>query len=143
MKITKGYTLNQFVDLCNNDTILSPYELYNNIVEYNKFLKQPLKKEMFVNEVEKPNNNYPRTIMGGFNYEQNIEKWGEAENKVIFKGWKKSMYHRYIVVKGMVELDFSNADYPGFKCGFNGVVKTIGDLFQATNGQLELKNVQL
>ena len=53
MKIEKLYTLSQFVDLVQYSDGKEDIPTLA-IFDYNNFLKQPLKKEMFVNELEKP-----------------------------------------------------------------------------------------
>lgn len=112
MKINKGMTLEQFIDLVTSNTGDSE-QYYTNkdvirianekncscgdviavlISNYNTRLKQPLTKEMFVNICEKPDpdNDYFRDA-NRLNYElfnTCSKKWQEAERKVIFKGWK-------------------------------------------------------
>ena len=58
------------------------------IFNYNKFLKQPLKKEMFVNEIEKPLFPNPNQIVNRDfmnDYDVKLKAWQEAEKKVIFE----------------------------------------------------------
>ena len=54
MKIEKLYTLSQFIEHMETDKKRTDVERLIRIFQYNAFLKQPLKKEMFVNEIEKP-----------------------------------------------------------------------------------------
>lgn len=84
MKINTLMTLSQFVDEISNGELstietkadnISQLKLYL-IYKYNLFLKQPLKKEMFVNEIVKPNDK--------FNLLDDIEAFKKAEKKVIF-----------------------------------------------------------
>ena len=89
MKITKGYTLSQFVDKMYNligiNTEIVGFDL---ICQYNDFLKQPLKKEMFVNELK-----MPCDMLFGENpvkYKFEREFFIEAEKKVIFKGYQNN-----------------------------------------------------
>ena len=105
MKIEKLYTLSQFVDLMEQSTVGQMVAIFGKhyhkfipitIFKYNKFLKQPLKKEMFVNELEYPDKaNYDFTDKNvtyngkGYPercYDHDLKAWQEAEKKVIFKG---------------------------------------------------------
>lgn len=121
MKITKLYTLNQFVDLiekqikeheqglqCFLEFQLDKYYL---IPRYNDFLKQPITKDMFVNPFDK-----------------SLPEWHEAEKKRIFKNHDK------------VYLD--NV-YPDCACIKNGGVIpfdfTLNNLAIASNGELDIE----
>ena len=93
MKITKGYTLSQFVDKMYNligiNTEIVGFDL---ICQYNDFLKQPLKKEMFVNEIEKPlaKDKDEHNSYNGLRYVEWVKAYREAEKKVIFKGYQNN-----------------------------------------------------
>lgn len=121
MKIEKLYTLSQFVDMMakrHHD------EFVGAVISYNVFLKQPLKKEMFVNEtrVEIP-------------FETSTDKWlwQEAEKKVIFEGYIDKMMY-FVPSNGVSRQDT--------KYWLSNDLK-LSDLAEATSGELELKNVEL
>ena len=97
MKIEKLYTLSQFVEYlyCEYDPEPGQFqtleehksECFDLTVNYMQFLKQPLKKEMFVNEIEKPESlkGFYETHPEGMKEEAEARKaWQEAEKKVIF-----------------------------------------------------------
>ena len=146
MKIEKLYTLSQFVDLIKSDINIGNKESFLNVIYYNEFLKQPLKKEMFVNELEKPTwdkvKAMPLTSEGvDSKYWVLIKAWQEAEKKVIFKNLKyhdlqpstRSNYWSLNGVKVMQE----------FNTGYFALDMTLHNLAEATNGELELQNVEL
>jgi len=93
MKIKKGYTREQFIDLINKRSYQKYTKFYDDfndfsisnlglIYRYNKRLKQPLKKEMFVNEKIKPLYGEDMLSQG-----QLMREWKGSESKVVFKGW--------------------------------------------------------
>jgi len=169
MEIEKGYTLSQFVDKLDNLTneeakILetkSQDDLFDIVGTYNDFLKQLLKKEMFVNEIEKPNLPKAESIYkNGFNgdvldckpvdvvvYENAVKVWQESEKKVIFKGWTHDGDGYYINGKYSLtwfddtEIELMIMDEWGTCKVFE--VETMGDLFLETNGELETKNLEI
>jgi len=128
MKIDKLYTLSQFVDYVKQEISLS--NRYLLIEKYNDFLKQPLTKEMFVNEIEKPFEDdlkYQTVWLPDINdfdtdydaYNKDLKAWQEAEKKVIFN---------------IDELEFYNDDMSNL---------TMEDLAVYYDGELELKNVEI
>ena len=138
MKIEKLYTLSQFVEYLYNEHPVRKDELLNAakaerfdmVVNYMQFLKQPLKKEMFVNEFVKPfKKDYE--FYGGITwenspqYKKDLRAWQEAEKKVIFK-------------------NLNNEDIEKLK-SYNNV--TLGNLAEHsryfTNGEFQLQNVKL
>ena len=151
MKLEKLLTLSQFVDLAKaikygfartweeKEGFETSLKL---IYKYNDFLKQPLKKGMFVNELEKPEKYKP---CDGCNDGCSCNKcyakvsilihdkgvWEAAEMKVIFKDVKYCnaliKYPLDVNVGGAMELR-DNYLY---------------DLAEATEGKLEIKNVIL
>jgi hypothetical protein len=155
MKIEKGYTLSQFVDYVGGTD--RPFfnkeepdggmgemaDCMAAVSDYNKFLKQPLKKEMFVNESHKPNKSLK--IYGGFTdnelYKKQLKRWQEAENKLIFDK---------IVLKeenniGLTKVYINEAKIAHYweKCGnWLCLYETLHDLFEAIPN-LPLKNVEL
>jgi len=172
MKVQKGYTLSQFVDYMKSLTtkefcILSGAEIptvtegvtgifridavqFRIVKDYNQFLKQPLKKEMFVNEIKKPD----ESLMGAFStheenedYESAYKAWQEAEKKVIFKdfliktskegdlilNWDQK-YEVMIRQYGV----YINEGNDCFKC-----LDSLAELFRLTGGELETKNIEI
>lgn len=103
MKIPRLFTPEQFKDYLKEKLPLKEgsinmikagrWDLMNSFLEYQK---QPLKKEMFVNELEYPDKaNYDFTDKNvtyngkGYPercYDHDLKAWQEAEKKVIFKG---------------------------------------------------------
>jgi hypothetical protein len=176
MKINKLHTLGQFVDIVgitdpdheecygNKDIFEEAKEktqsmvvlIADKIIAYNKFLKQ-LKKEMFINEIIKPDENHPdyRYIEQDkkFNkerYKTNLKAWYEAEKKVIFEDVKQidnkihidciegSFY--IIFEENKIELFYKfDPTYSMTK----GKIKNLSDLAEKTNGQLKLKGVEI
>lgn len=159
MKIEKLYTLSQFVDsqrafVLNKTKIHSPKDVksnnvdkfndenlfaYGRILKYNEFLKQPITKDMFVNEFEYPD----ESLIGRFaTYEEHnefdnaLEQWQQAEKKVLFKSIKP--------VLGVSNDLFIN---PKSKKPFRDIAiedyDSLQDLAEATNGELKLKNVEM
>jgi len=159
MKITKGYTLSQIVDFIGDmkGETIDDYKALKFIINYNDFLKQPLKKEMFVNEIEKPEylpsylekiKKHNEWVNEGVNIAKDrelINKWQEAEKKVIFKGWELNIDQRYLF-KGESHIAlYSDSEIRFYKNedSFGVTIKTLANLFQATDGELELKNVEI
>ena len=136
MKLTKGYTLSQFVDYiigsCGSPSNggYSAYHLgYVYIEAYNDFLKQPLKKEMFVNEIEKPNKSL---LNSGFTdrilYDKQFKRWQSAEKKVIFKNVKWN---------GFLWIADEWYKFHISEC------KNLGEMFRKSDGKIELQNITL
>lgn len=151
MKIKKGRTLDQFVEFlyseykASHQVLINAHkaECFDLTVNYMQFINQPLKKEMFVNEKIKPKSEPPFEI--GQDH-HNFIKWNEAEKKIIFKGFTKSQYYAFNYVNNKYSINFENADFIKLEFQFNPsyiVIKTLSDLFQATNGELELQNVEI
>lgn len=137
MKLEKLYTLSQFVNLVQYSDGKEDYPA-SLIFDYNDFLKQPLKKEMFVNELEKPTDVTATIAHTEINYtfhNIDLEAWEAAEKKVIFKDNQ---------FEGMSNYEFVN---PKTKKPFRQIAmedfKTIGELGDYYEGGLELKNVEL
>lgn len=87
MKIEKLYTLSQFVDYVMASNSIEHWRKLGIIKDYNDFLKQSIKNEMFVNELEKPDRaDYDIRFDRHDQFVKDIEAWEEAEKKVIFKG---------------------------------------------------------
>lgn len=141
MKIDRLRTLSQFVEYLYSEHNFfnkadSPNTLngqkacyFDWIVNYMQFLQQPLKKEMFVNEIEKPDcTNYgilPKRMLNE-DYENDLRTFKEAEKKVIF------------------DLGF-NIHYPSIKeFRYADIIcDTLEDLAIASEGQFNLQNVEI
>ena len=139
MKIDRLYKLSQFVDYVTNNARITDDSLIY-IKEYNDFLKQPIKKEMFVNDILCPDAQDYNTES---EYETDLKAWQEAENKVIFKGWTK-------VISGTIcnhdypEIEISESMRISIKFGDSfRLYKSLHELAEATKGELKLKNVEL
>lgn len=167
MEIKNGYTLSEFVDLINKKSYQKYLEFHNDfndfslhnlglIYRYNKFLKEPLKKEMFVNEVLHPDKcifrkDYFDNNSFEMDHSAQLMCWQSAENKVIFKGWKKTVmedtedpdddWKFYFLTNGEIAIECFD-DYKTFSYDDAGL-ETIGDLFKATNGRLITQNVNI
>ncbi len=135
MKIEKGYTLSEFIDLIEEfHPIGEPDtgEYFQWLVwNYNKFLKQPLRKEMFINEYDKPNKKEATALKG--KPSPFWTRWEESEKKVIFKGYLDGDYY----INNNIKYHFKDLLSQN---KINGGL--LLDLFQA-KGELELKNVEL
>lgn len=153
MKVENGYTLSQLVDFISNfnPKDIGQAQAWCEVMKYNDLIKQSPNEEMFFNELDKPKTydhweislNHIRDLMA---QHMDCVEWQEAEKKVIFKGWKKSMYHkyRYIHPNGIDEISFANGSYPKLiSNGLEIIVLSLHDLFDHYNGKLELQNVIL
>ena len=131
MKIPRLFTPDQFKNYLKEKLPLKEgsinmikaarWDLMNSFLEYQK---QSLKKEMFVNELEKPRKlNIPEPYICS-----KMLAWQEAEKKVIF------------IPKKHIELDGDGVWFSGY---FRGFGIWLHDLAEATNGELELQNVEL
>jgi hypothetical protein len=168
MEIKQLRTLSQFIDwiIKTNWQELFSREEYMNyydcqallmIKRYNDFFKQLLKKEQFVNEIDKPENyelwkegmvltsDLDSTIWYG-----KCEEYAKAEKKVIFEG-EKTIHHSNCIEYKHTE-NVSIFHYPEdekdwdiliFGVGYLNEIETLHDLAEATNGELKLKNVEL
>jgi hypothetical protein len=141
MKIERLISLSEFVDI-ESDSQNDIEESYNNIVNHNDFLKQPLKKEMFVNEVKEPvkcdEDSNPDDLLY---YMSQLDKWQEAEKKVIFDGCAPSEHNNNIIIfdDEMTALNFKEDKV--FLWYF-GEIETIQDLVTHA-GEFALKNVEI
>ncbi len=142
MKLEKLYTLSQFVDYiwdyslgdeCGHPEL----EKFILVKKYNNFLKQPFKKEIFVNELEKPRKlNIPEPYLC-----TKMLAWQEAEKKVIFKNLKyinlqPSTTSNYWSLNGVKVMQESNTGY--FVLNI-----TLSDLAEVTNGELKTINLEI
>lgn len=148
MKLEKLLTLSQFVDYLqsiNHDDKKSillnkDRESYTNeiliehlhaIESYNNFLKQPLTKDMFVNEIPP--------------FSERKKDWQEAEKKVIFDGWRIGCDEGGYYFEKDDILIYRYEWAWILDCDNTGEINicTLHDLAEATNGELKLKNVEL
>ena len=141
MKIDRLYKLSQFVDYVTNNARITDDSLIY-IKEYNDFLKQPIKKEMFVNDILCPDAQDYNTES---EYETDLKAWEEAENKVIFKGWKTWVDGNNVhFAKGSYKIEFRVNTIIGDYVRVNKHrCYSMNDLAKATNGELEIINLEL
>lgn len=140
MKLEKLYTLSQFVDMIRSKQM--PHEdRWHFTKGYNDLLKQPRKKEMFVNEITRPS-----MLTGGYNSfcHSEIGKWEASEKKVIFDNLKfhyiqPSTSPNYWTING---IEIAHEDNRG-RFSLDMKYPTLYDLAEATKGELPLKNVEL
>ncbi len=135
MKLEKLYTLSQFIDLVKS-VKFNPDEGYSvdefmvgnlgSIYRYDTFLKQPLKKEMFVFVPPFSLDFEHKTDDNSWSPDE-IKAWQEAEKKVIFD-------------KSQIELDSAGMWRNGFVSWFNTPLRIVAE---KTNGELNLKNVNI
>jgi hypothetical protein len=161
MKLNKLYKLGQFIDLIDKKIIAEGEERFatsrlDEIRDYNIFLKQPFIKEMFINPFERPLK-YERFLKyGSFGTLSGSEldhcqKYMDAEKKVIFKGCYLDSDYRggnMIEVGGNYKLMIDAFGFHLYRRGISGLeylaeIKTNHDLAEATNGELDLKNITL
>lgn len=146
MKIDKLYTLSQFILMIRTKIGqgLNYFEAVHLIFRYHDFLLQPLKKEMFVNEIEKPIKN-----MGFWQsneqYEEKFQAWQEAEKKVIFeeskRGWCEDNLDVYEI--GDLELCYNYHTKEWHLGDEEFLIKNLSDLAEKTNGELKTKNLEI
>lgn len=134
MKIERLYTLNQFIEKLKDDGTLNNAEKFDLVIEYNEFLKQPLKIEMFVCGIEKLNieefkdRHFCPTgkCKAYFDY---VNEYEEAQNKVIFKDKYSLSPSNEIIM-----IDINESEYY-----FHIGIDSLHNIAEATNGQLKLK----
>jgi hypothetical protein len=155
MEIKQGYTLSQMWKKIYSDKTLSLGEMVNYFNEWDEFLDMPLKKEMFVNPIQKPKPVHFKDEHGIKDvcaFDEAYEKWQEAENKVIFDGWVAHDEDYYVLheknPKRVLSIVFDDEDVyltetNDIHTGLEISIETIGDLFQATGGELKIKNVRI
>ena len=163
MKIDRLYTLSQFVELVVKEISIktginlpgdinsgnvdewSTMSLHalGDIRKYNNFLKQPLTKDMFVNDMKHPTLQYYDLMYYGCE----LDIWQEAEKKVIFKAMPTNKKDCLNIIKDSV---FSH--FIGNKIYIENIhinsgrmlrVNTISELSEVTKGKLKLNNVEL
>jgi len=156
MRIDKLSTLSQFVDFINDQilTLKCNSEDYScawgvdRITNYNDFLKQPLTKGMFVNEIEHPNNIKVKRTAEFYNLK--IKEWQHEEDKIIFKGFNIDYGHvtrKCIYINGKDYKVYFNKFGECFASKINSSmmsrVETLHDLAELTNGELVTKNIKI
>ena len=157
MKIKKLYTLSQFIDYLENftekeiikilglDQRCMSYEiesqLYNFVLSYNNFLKQPLRKEMFINEIEKPKISAYQNLDGTNDisqFDNDFEEWQEAEKKIMSDEVK-------LINQVLIWKSFEYKVLGGHFKSWDEIGQhiTLENLAEKTDGQLKIKNVEL
>jgi len=121
MKIEKLLPLSQFIDQSVSEVNNSSVVL-DRIQGYNDFLKQPLTKEMFVNQLGEWN-----MSKNGLKDSVEYRAWQEAEKKVIFDGHVDGEY-------------YINNNY---SYNLADTLSQNETLFELANGKLTLKNVTI
>ena len=116
MKIEKGYTLSQFVDL---QKITSDVSQFNRVVAYNHFLQKPLTPAMFKGT---------KAI---------FKDWCAPDKDC--KGYFVFKHHTSVEFEDGV-IWFESQDFNDYK---SEEIKTIEDLFRVTEGSLEIKNLEI
>jgi hypothetical protein len=157
MKINKGRTVIQFIkylysewesDLPIDERMAYCFHL---IVNWVQFCERKPKQEMFVNEIEnKKRTDFLYTPHGKDKYIEHEKAWQEAEKKVIFCPDRikdcngldvhtKDFYiGRYIISfydDGDIILIIDES--------YEHKINSLDDIFRLTNGELEIKNVEL
>ena len=152
MKLEKLYTLSQFVDLMEQSTVEQMVEIFGKqyhkiipitIFKYNKFLKKPIKEEMIVNRFgEKPDSSkiYTQGMSFDTDYNVQIKKWQEAEDKLLFKGGKISWAEDYLTVYeiGNIEISYNSIQDKWHTEDEEFVLTSIHDLAEATKSELTI-----
>jgi len=132
MKITRGYTIEQFIDLIQKkkyQKYLKFHSDYNDfaltnlglIYRFNEMCQQPLKKYMF--------NDYNGILKGWLQ--------DDFKDELFYHKSHKLEYSLEFRQDGIFIYIYSHENV------ISKEIKTIGDLFQATNGELELQNIEL
>lgn len=111
---------------------------------YNNLYMQPLKEEQFINKEKVPDKSLLNdSIEDNKEYQKQCRRYAEAEKKVIFKGWKvknATATSDNWIIQFRKDTNFlsyqTNNSFGPTTC-----IKTIEDLFEATNGELETQNI--
>lgn len=153
MKIERLYTLSQFILLIKKMLKKGDIEVWTaleKIFNYLAFLLQPLKEEMFVNDIREPKpkdkkyNNLGKSY--GEIFTKDFEAWQEAERKVIFN------YNERDTLREIKEFDFGNYRIAIALDGFHLRIQQTGnwikldslyEIAEKTNGEIKLKNVEI
>jgi hypothetical protein len=117
---------------------------FDTVVGYTNFIKQPLTEEMVFNKRIKPINDKGFAETDEAFYKR-LESWKTAEKKVIFENvivepvgdvWRIGRYWMQSEKDGAIFL-FDNETKEWIP------IKTLHDLAEITNGEIELKNVEI
>ena len=145
MKLTKLYTLSQFVDFITYEVADTTSAKMEAVIQYNEILKQKSEIGMFINPYEKPlhifsdDPNPDKSKM----YQNNpkVKEWQEAQSKVIFKGWEATDEF-YLTYKNQTSIDIDDVEFwlesMDFGEYINQEINTLHDLAEATGGELEI-----
>ena len=144
MKLNKLMTLSQFIDEEEYDDCLME-DSYMRIVKYNNFLRTPIKKEMFVNELEKPKPipelNEPHQSMLKL-YNRLLPICKESEKKVIFKGLTYIKNGASTIIKLPAgKIRFDDTGYIIYEQYH--LIETLSHVSMITNGELETINLEI
>jgi hypothetical protein len=116
---------------------------FNKVSSWNVLLKKEIKGEMFWNPFEKPEQ---EELKGdSLAYDEQYKEWEEAEKKVIFENvivepvgdvWRIGKYWMQSEKNGAIFLlDNETKEWIP--------IKTLHNLAEITNGEIELKNVEI
>jgi hypothetical protein len=157
MKLEKGYTYPQFikhVDKECGDDKQDAIECWSLIWDFSEVCNKPLSEDMFTHSVLHPDKctfrkDYIDQIGFEMDYAAQLMCWQEVEKKVIFKGFRSrinddeilNLDHKAIEIF----VEYNKVDNTWEYCipSKEDWIKTIGDLFAATCGELELQNLDL
>lgn len=150
MKINRLYTLSQFIEANKYSQFAHITELaerLERITKYNTFLKQPLSKDMFVNETKDPGV-FDESKDDDFGlvsavHDQKLGKFRQYEKKVIFDDVKKRIDRSVTAI--ILPLNIGNMKIGNlFDDGqFYTLYPTLHSIAEITNGELKLKNLEL
>lgn len=142
MKIKKLITLSGFVDKFKSGGELETVLVL--IDQYNNFLKQTLIKDMFVNELDHPDQSVVIWSCKHENslYNKQLKQYQEAEKKIIFESVTSVEEENIGLCKVYIN-DIKIAHYWKRDSTWLCLYKTLHDLAEATKGTLKLKNFVL
>lgn len=140
MKIEKLYALSEFVDHIWHYAGIGADKKLLLIAKYNQFLKQPLKKEMFVCDEEDTNKNTTLFEDCWFSEEQ-----VETTLNEIIDEFEYGDVFCFVNLTGMEEDVVYNKTLDIFEANVADwhSLETLADLAEYTDGRLTLKNVEL
>jgi hypothetical protein len=148
MEIKQGKTVAQLVEylyseygpVSTENIHIKKAECFDMIVNYVQICSTKFHKGQFIpcddegNEIEKPIG----YIGAGSEKAKLLKQYQEAESKVIFKGVEKTIHDGIKVSDWSIEVyENGNIYY------FDKRLTTIGELFEATNGEIETQNINI
>jgi hypothetical protein len=122
--------------------------------DWDKYILKELKKEYFTHSILHPDKcifkkDYVDVVSYEMAYDAQLLSFEEAENKVIFKGWHYNKeWTQYTIELDKLCVSFHDKLIYMFTNNYGLAddeihIRTIGDLFQATNGELITQNINL